>query len=47
MAENKERLFDQFPETSYAEWRAKVETDLKGADFNKKQIGRASCRERV
>ena len=31
MAENNERLFDQFPEVSYAEWRAKVEADLKGA----------------
>ena len=42
MAENKERLFDQFPETSYAEWRAKVETDLKGADFNKKLVWRTN-----
>ncbi len=42
MAEKKERLFDQFPETSYEEWRAKVETDLKGADFNKKLVWRTN-----
>lgn len=42
MAENKEKLFDQFPETSYAEWRAKVETDLKGADFDKKLVWRTN-----
>ena len=29
MAENKEKLFDQFPGISYEEWRAKVEADLK------------------
>ena len=33
MAENKEKLFDKFPPVSTEEWRAKVETDLKGADF--------------
>ena len=42
MAENKERLFDQFPQTSYQEWRAKVEADLKGADFNKKLVWRTN-----
>lgn len=42
MAENKERLFDQFPPTSYQEWRAKVEADLKGADFNKKLVWRTN-----
>ncbi len=42
MAENKEKLFDQFPETSYAEWRAKVEADLKGADFDKKLVWRTN-----
>lgn len=42
MAENKEKLFDQFPETSYTEWRAKVEADLKGADFNKKLVWRTN-----
>ncbi len=38
MAEKKELLFDQFPGISYDEWRAKVEADLKGADFNKKLV---------
>ena len=38
MAEKKEKLFDMFPECSYQEWRAKVEADLKGADFNKKLV---------
>ncbi len=42
MAEKKEKLFDMFPECSYDEWRAKVETDLKGADFNKKLVWRTN-----
>ena len=42
MAENKEKLFDQFPGVSYQEWRAKVEADLKGADFNKKLVWRTN-----
>jgi methylmalonyl-CoA mutase len=42
MAENKEKLFDQFPGVSYEEWRAKVETDLKCADFNKKLVWRTN-----
>lgn len=42
MAENKEKLFDQFPGISYDEWRAKVEADLKGADFNKKLVWRTN-----
>ena len=42
MAEKKERLFDQFPGVSYEEWRAKVEADLKGADFNKKLVWRTN-----
>ena len=36
MAENRERLFAQFPPVTYDEWRAKVEADRKGADFDKK-----------
>lgn len=35
MAENKEKLFTEFPPISTAEWKAKVEADLKGADFAK------------
>jgi len=42
MAEKKELLFDQFPGVSYDEWRAKVEADLKGADFNKKLVWRTN-----
>lgn len=42
MAENKEKLFDQFPPVSYQEWRTKVETDLKGADFDKKLVWRTN-----
>lgn len=42
MAEKSERLFDQFPEVSYQEWRAKVEADLKGADFDKKLVWRTN-----
>lgn len=42
MAENREKLFDMFPSVSYEEWRAKVETDLKGADFNKKLVWRTN-----
>lgn len=35
-------MFDQFPGVSYEEWRAKVEADLKGADFNKKLVWRTN-----
>ena len=42
MAEKNEKLFDQFPPVSYDEWRAKVEADLKGADFNKKLVWRTN-----
>lgn len=42
MAEKKKKLFDMFPECSYEEWRAKVEADLKGADFNKKLVWRTN-----
>lgn len=42
MAEKTEKLFDQFPGISYEEWRAKVEADLKGADFEKKLVWRTN-----
>ena len=42
MAENKEKLFDKFPPVSTEEWKAKVETDLKGADFQKKLVWRTN-----
>lgn len=42
MAEKKELLFDQFPPVSTAEWKAKVEADLKGAPFDKKLVWRTN-----
>ncbi len=42
MAEKREKLFDQFPPVSTAEWRAKVEADLKGAPFDKKLVWRTN-----
>ena len=42
MAEKPEKLFEQFPGVSYEEWRAKVEADLKGADFEKKLVWRTN-----
>ena len=42
MAEKTEKLFDQFPPVSTAEWRAKVEADLKGAPFEKKLVWRTN-----
>ena len=42
MAEKKKKLFDQFPPISTAEWKAKVEADLKGAPFDKKLVWRTN-----
>lgn len=42
MAEKKEKLFDMFPPVSTEEWMAKITTDLKGADFNKKLVWRTN-----
>ncbi|MCM1349520.1 MAG: methylmalonyl-CoA mutase small subunit [Firmicutes bacterium] len=42
MTEKRELLFDQFPPVSTEEWRAKVETDLKGAPFDKKLVWRTN-----
>lgn len=42
MAEKTEKLFDQFEPVSYDTWRAKVEADLKGADFDKKLVWRTN-----
>lgn len=44
MAENKEKLFDMFPPVSTDEWMAKINVDLKGADFNKKLVWRTNER---
>lgn len=37
---NKEKLFTDFPPVSTSEWKEKVITDLKGADFDKKLVWR-------
>ncbi len=42
MAEKKEKLFDQFPPVSTAEWKAKVEAVLKGVPFDKKLVWRTN-----
>ena len=42
MAENKEKLFDQFAPNTKQEWIDKVTADLKGADFNKKLVWRTN-----
>ncbi len=36
----KHHLFEEFPPTTSEEWRAKIETDLKGADFDRKLVWR-------
>ncbi len=38
MANQKEKLFSDFPSTSTEEWMAKITTDLKGADFEKRLV---------
>lgn len=42
MAENKEKLFTQFPPVSYETWKAKVDADLKGVPFEKKLVWRTN-----
>ena len=42
MADNKEKLFSQFPPVSYDTWRAKVDADLKGVPFEKKLVWRTN-----
>lgn len=42
MADNKEKLFDMFPPISTDEWMAKINVDLKGADFQKKLVWRTN-----
>lgn len=42
MAEKKEKLFDMFPPISTEEWVAKINADLKGADFDKKLVWRTN-----
>jgi methylmalonyl-CoA mutase len=38
----KEKLFDQFPPVTTKEWMEKINTDLKGADFNKKLVWKSN-----
>lgn len=42
MAEKKEKLFDMFSPVTTEEWRAKVDTDLKGVPFEKKLVWRTN-----
>ena len=42
MAENKEKLFDMFSPVTTEEWKAKITTDLKGADFDRKLVWRTN-----
>ena len=42
MAEKREKLFEMFPPVTTAEWKAKVEADLKGAPFDKKLVWRTN-----
>ena len=38
MAENKEKLFSDFPPVTTQEWKDKIMADLKGADYEKKLV---------
>ncbi|MBO4499036.1 MAG: methylmalonyl-CoA mutase small subunit [Bacteroidaceae bacterium] len=42
MANNKEKLFSEFPPVSTEEWMEKITVDLKGADFEKKLVWRTN-----
>lgn len=42
MANNKEKLFSDFPHVSTQEWMDKITVDLKGADFEKKLVWRTN-----
>ncbi|NDV78212.1 methylmalonyl-CoA mutase small subunit [Dysgonomonas sp. 511] len=42
MANQKEKLFSDFPSVSTEEWMAKITADLKGADFEKKLVWRTN-----
>ncbi|MCQ2083070.1 MAG: methylmalonyl-CoA mutase small subunit [Bacteroidaceae bacterium] len=42
MANNKEKLFSEFPAVTTEEWMAKITEDLKGADFEKKLVWRTN-----
>jgi len=42
MADNKEKLFTDFPPVSTEQWMEKVTADLKGADFDKRLVWRTN-----
>ncbi|KAA6349345.1 Methylmalonyl-CoA mutase [termite gut metagenome] len=42
MADNKEKLFSDFPSVSTEQWMEKVITDLKGVDYEKKLVWRTN-----
>lgn len=42
MANNNEKLFSEFQAPTTEEWLAKIEVDLKGADFQKKMVWRTA-----
>ncbi len=42
MADKKEKLFDMFPPVTTEEWKAKINVDLKGADYDKKLVWRTN-----
>ena len=42
MADNKEKLFTDFPAVSTEQWMEKVTADLKGADFDKRLVWRTN-----
>lgn len=42
MTEKKINLFEEFPPVSTAEWQSKIETDLKGKDFEKTLVWRTN-----
>lgn len=42
MAEKYNKLFEEFPPVSSEDWKAKIVTDLKGADFDRKLVWRTN-----
>ncbi|HKM93475.1 MAG TPA: methylmalonyl-CoA mutase family protein [Prolixibacteraceae bacterium] len=42
MAENKINLFEEFPPATNAEWKARIDADLKGRDFDKTLVWRTN-----
>lgn len=38
MTDNREKLFSDFPEVTTQEWMDRIQTDLKGANYEKKLV---------